>query len=122
IDFSLRECIREAIAALAINARQKGLGMGFDVATEVSDQVIGDPVRLRQVLLNLLNNAIKFTYTGSVELRATLYDRREDAITVHFSVTATGVGIPPDKLDKIFGAFCQADSSTSRKSRGTRLG
>jgi two-component system sensor histidine kinase/response regulator len=84
--------------------------------------VVGDPFRLRQVLLNLLNNAIKFTTSGSIKLRPTLYDRRGRTVTLHFSVADTGVGIPADKMDLIFEAFRQADSTTSRKFGGTGLG
>jgi len=92
------------------------------VAPDVPDEVIGDPFRLGQVLLNLLNNAIKFTSSGSIRLQSTLYDRRGRTVTVHFSVADTGVGIPADKMDVIFEAFRQADSSTSRKFGGTGLG
>jgi two-component system sensor histidine kinase/response regulator len=77
---------------------------------------------LRQVLLNLLNNAIKFTTSGAIEMRSSLYDRRDETVTVHFSVRDTGVGIPSDKLDLIFEAFSQADSTISRKFGGTGLG
>ncbi|HXI41082.1 MAG TPA: ATP-binding protein [Bryobacteraceae bacterium] len=120
--YSLRACVRSAAALLAINAEQKGLQFTFDVSPDVPDDLIGDPLRLRQVLLNLLNNAIKFTASGSVELRSTLYGRRDDTVTVHFSVRDTGVGIPADKLDLIFEAFSQADSTISRKFGGTGLG
>jgi signal transduction histidine kinase/streptogramin lyase len=122
IAFTLRDCVRDAVATLAVNAGQKGLRLASDVASDVPDRVIGDSVRLRQVLLNLLNNAIKFTSAGSVELRSTLYDRRGDSVTVHFAVSDTGVGIPADKVELIFEAFRQADSSTSRRFGGTGLG
>lgn len=120
--YSLRECVRAAAAILAINAEQKGLQFTFDVAPDVPDDLIGDPLRLRQVLLNLLNNAIKFTTAGAIEMRSTLYDRRDETVTVHFSVRDTGVGIPSDKLDLIFEAFSQADSTISRRFGGTGLG
>ena len=122
IDFSVRECVREAAVSLAVNAGQKGLKLTFDVAADVPDALIGDPFRLRQVLLNLLSNAIKFTSSGSVDLRSTLFDRRDQIVTLHFSVRDTGVGIPSEKADLIFEAFRQADSSTSRKFGGTGLG
>jgi signal transduction histidine kinase len=121
-EFSLRECIREAIVTLSVNAEQKGLKLTFDVESDLPDRVVGDSFRLRQVLLNLLNNAIKFTSSGAIELRSTLYDRRKDTITAHFSVSDSGLGIPPDKIHLIFEAFRQADSSTSRKHGGTGLG
>lgn len=120
--YSLRECVRAAAAILAINAEQKGLKFTFDVGPDVPDDLIGDPLRLRQVLLNLLNNAIKFTTAGAIEMRSTLYDRRDETVTVHFSVRDTGVGIPSDKLDLIFEAFSQADSTISRRFGGTGLG
>ena len=120
--FSLRECVRAAAASLAINAEQKGLQFIFDVGPDVPDYLIGDTLRLRQVLLNLLNNAIKFTASGAVEFRSALHDRCDETVTVHFSVRDTGVGIPADKLDVIFEAFGQADSTISRKFGGTGLG
>jgi signal transduction histidine kinase len=120
--FSLRECISEAVSTLAINAQQKGLKLNVEVAPDVPDDLVGDPFRLRQIFLNLLNNAIKFTGAGSIALRSTLYDRRGDTITAHFSVSDTGIGIPADKIDLVFEAFRQADSSTSRKFGGTGLG
>jgi signal transduction histidine kinase len=120
--FALRECVRTAAAILAINAEQKGLQFTYDVGSDVPDDLIGDPLRLRQVLLNLLNNAIKFTASGAIEMRSSLYERRDETVTVHFSVRDTGVGIPSDKLDLIFEAFSQADSTISRKFGGTGLG
>jgi signal transduction histidine kinase len=122
VSFSLRDCIGEAASTLAINAHQKGLQLTVEVAPDVPDDLVGDPFRLRQVLLNLLNNAIKFTDAGSIALKSTLYDWRGEAVTAHFSVSDTGVGIPADKIDLIFEAFRQADSSTSRKFGGTGLG
>jgi len=122
VSFSLRECVNEAASTLAINAQQKGLHLTAEVAPDVPEDLVGDPFRLRQVLLNLLNNAIKFTDAGSIALRSTLYDRRGETVTVHFSVSDSGVGIPADKTELIFEAFRQVDSSTSRKFGGTGLG
>ena len=122
IAFSLRDCLKNAASALTVNAEQKGLRMMVDVTPETPDAVVGDPLRLRQVLLNLLNNAVKFTHAGSIEMRADLYERREDALTLHFSVSDTGVGIPPDKIEAIFEAFRQADGSVTRTYGGTGLG
>jgi signal transduction histidine kinase len=122
IGLSVRECVREAAVSLAVNAEQKGLKLTYDVAPDVPDDLVGDPFRLRQVLLNLLSNAIKFTNSGCVELRSTLFERRDRTVTLHFSVRDTGVGIPADKVDLVFEAFRQADSSTSRKFGGTGLG
>jgi PAS domain S-box-containing protein len=122
VEFSLQRCVQEAVATLAINAEQKGLELTSQVTPDVPNRLIGDPFRLRQVLLNLLNNAIKFTSEGSIALRAALLDRRDSAVTVHFAVSDTGVGIPADKIGLIFEAFRQVDSSTSRKYGGTGLG
>ncbi len=122
IPFSLRECLKNAASALSVSAEQKGLKLMVDVAPEVPDALIGDPLRLRQVLLNLLNNAVKFTHTGSVEMRADLYERRDAILTLHLSVSDTGVGIPPDKIEAIFEAFRQADGSITRHYGGTGLG
>jgi CheY-like chemotaxis protein len=94
----------------------------IDVPSDVPDAVVGDPFRLRQVVLNLLNNAVKFTDDGSIELHANLYDRRETKLTLHFSVCDTGVGIPRDKIEAIFEAFRQADGSITRNYGGTGLG
>jgi len=123
IALSVRECVREAAVTLAVNAEQRGLALAFDVAADVPDELVGDPFRLRQVLLNLLSNAIKFTHSGGhVELKSTLFERRDSTVTLHFSVRDTGVGIPAEKVDLVFEAFRQADSSTSRKFGGTGLG
>jgi signal transduction histidine kinase/ActR/RegA family two-component response regulator len=122
IPFSLRECLKNAASALSVSAEEKGLKLMVDVAPEVPDGLIGDPLRLRQVLLNLLNNAVKFTHTGSVEMRADLYERRDAILTLHFSVSDTGVGIPADKIEAIFEAFRQADGSITRHYGGTGLG
>jgi signal transduction histidine kinase/ActR/RegA family two-component response regulator len=122
IRFSPRECMEDAAGTLAINAEQKGLRLMSDISSDIPDVVVGDPVRLRQVLLNLLNNAVKFTKAGSVEMRAEVYERRETALTLHFSVCDTGVGIPSDKIESIFEAFRQADGSITRSYGGTGLG
>ena len=122
VEFSLPRCVQEAVATLAVNAEEKGIQLTYEVGSDIPIRLIGDPFRLRQVLLNLLNNAIKFTSEGSVALKAMLLDRRDSTVTVHFAVSDTGVGIPSDKLDLIFEAFRQVDSSTSRKYGGTGLG
>ena len=122
IEFSLRDCVRDAIATLAINAGQKGLRLAASVAPDLPDKVKGDPLRLRQILLNLLNNAIKFTRAGSIGLSVKLHELQGDAVTMQFSVSDTGPGIPPDRIGSIFEAFRQADSSTAREYGGTGLG
>ncbi len=122
IEFSIRRCVQDAVSTLAVNAEQKGLRVRFDVAPVVPDKLVGDPLRLRQILLNLLNNAIKFTSAGSIELKAVLETRRKSSVELHFTVSDTGVGIPSDKVGLIFEAFRQVDSSTTRIYGGTGLG
>ncbi len=122
ISFSLRGCLNEAVGTLTVNAEQKGLRLLLNVSPEVPDVVVGDPTRLRQVLLNLLNNAIKFTDAGTIETNASVYDRQGATLNLHFSVHDTGVGIPAGKIEAIFEAFRQADGSIARKYGGTGLG
>ena len=122
ISFSVRECVNAAVGTLAVTAEQKNIELMSQISPEVPDPVIGDPDRLRQVLLNLLNNAVKFTSAGSVEIRVDVYDRRKNESTLHFSVSDTGPGIPGDKLESIFEAFRQADGTIARKYGGTGLG
>jgi two-component system sensor histidine kinase/response regulator len=123
IDFSLRSTLDEIMRMLAYGARQKTLSLSWDVKPEVPDAVYGDPARLRQVLLNLVGNAIKFTSEGGVSLTV---DRPEkgaaDEGLLHFAVTDSGIGVPFDKQHVIFEAFTQADASLTRKYGGTGLG
>jgi len=122
LPFSLRKCLGHAAKAVAVSAEEKGLQLTTEVSDHLPDQVIGDPTRLRQVLLNLLNNAVKFTAAGSIELLAVRDVGPEGTMTIHFSVRDTGAGIPHDKFDTIFEAFRQADGSITRKYGGTGLG
>jgi CheY-like chemotaxis protein len=122
IPFSLRELIGQTLKPLAIKADQKGLELAYDIGPDVPAGIVGDPVRLRQVLSNLVGNAIKFTEHGHV-----LIDVREekhgDGVTMlHFEIADTGIGIPADKQGTIFEAFSQADGSTTRRFGGTGLG
>ncbi len=94
----------------------------MNLASDVPDSLMGDPGRLRQVLLNLLNNAIKFTSKGSVSLGITLENLSDSEAVLHFAVADTGMGIPKEKQKTIFDAFCQADNSSTRKFGGTGLG
>jgi CheY-like chemotaxis protein len=114
--------VKDAARTLAVNAERKGLRLLTEVASDVPDEVIGDPGRLRQVLLNLINNATKFTDSGSIEVRAAVYDSREKIVTIHFSISDTGVGIPPEKITTIFEAFRQADVAVAQGRGGTGLG
>ncbi|HWC74883.1 MAG TPA: response regulator [Gemmatimonadales bacterium] len=115
--FSLREVVRDSVRALAVRAHRKGLDLICDVAAEVPDQIKGDAVRLRQVLVNLVGNAIKFTEHGEIAVTIGLA-----ADGVRFSVRDTGIGIARDKQRAIFEAFEQADASTARRYGGTGLG
>jgi PAS domain S-box-containing protein len=123
IDFSLRECFEDALRLLAIRAHAKGLELLCDIRPEVPDQLVGDPHRLRQVVINLIGNAIKFTGSGEVVVRVTITEANPQAgLELHFEVIDTGIGIPADKLQAIFDPFVQADGSTTRKYGGTGLG
>ena len=122
IEFNLRDCIALSIKALALRAHQKGLELTCDIRPEVPERVVGDPSRLRQIIINLIGNAIKFTESGEVGLRATVDSRTPAGVQLHFIVLDTGVGIAPEKQKLIFEAFSQVDGSTARKFGGTGLG
>jgi PAS domain S-box-containing protein len=121
-DFALGETLDGMLKTLAVHAHEKGLELIYDCAPEVPDDLIGDPGRLRQVLVNLIGNAIKFTERGEVSVAVGVEQRTADAVRLRFSVRDTGIGIDPRKLEVIFDAFAQADSSTTRKYGGTGLG
>jgi two-component system, sensor histidine kinase and response regulator len=123
-DFSLRAVVGDTLRALAVRAHSKGLELIYDVQPEVPDALVGDAGRLRQVLLNLVGNALKFTEEGEVVVRveATGGPAREGDLGLRFTVRDTGIGIPPDKQEAIFRAFEQEDTSTTRKYGGTGLG
>jgi signal transduction histidine kinase/DNA-binding response OmpR family regulator len=122
IEFSLRDCIESAVRPMALRSHQKGLELATDIAPDLPDGLVGDSGRLRQVLVNLVGNAIKFTDRGEVVVRASSQSQSADSIVVHFVVSDTGIGIPKDKQQLIFEAFTQADGSTTRKYGGTGLG
>jgi two-component system sensor histidine kinase/response regulator len=122
VEFHLHETFSEILKTLALGAHQKGLELAGDLRPEVPDGVTGDPARLRQVLVNLVGNAIKFTERGEIVVRAALDGLEGSAAVVQFSVADTGIGIAPEKLDHIFEAFVQADGSTTRRYGGTGLG
>ena len=122
IDFDLPECIEEAVRALSVNAAEKGLELLCEMSAEVPAVVVGDAPRLRQIVLNLVGNAIKFTESGEVAVGVTLEAGGASQATLHFTVSDTGIGIPPEKQKLIFDAFTQADASTTRKFGGTGLG
>lgn len=122
IDFSLRDSLGNTMKALAVRAHQEGLELAFEVMPEVPDELVGDPTRLRQIVLYLVGNAIKFTEQGEVFFRVDLESKTEDETRLHFAVKDTGIGIFPEKQRVIFEAFAQADGSTTRKYGGTGLG
>jgi signal transduction histidine kinase/DNA-binding response OmpR family regulator/HPt (histidine-containing phosphotransfer) domain-containing protein len=122
IDFSLRDNLDDTLKTLAMRAHQKGLELAAHVLPDVPDELIGDPIRLRQIVVNLIGNAIKFTDKGEVIVRVELESRKDDDIRLHFAVSDTGIGIPVNKQSVIFEAFSQADGSTTRKYGGTGLG
>ena len=120
--FSLRQCASETVRMFRIAASEKKLGMEACVEDDVPDRIVGDPDRLRQVLLNLIGNAVKFTESGGVTLRVAVESATDASITLHFAVSDTGIGIPAGKQELIFEAFRQADGSTTRKYGGSGLG
>ena len=122
IAFNLRDSLEDTVRAVAPAAYEKRLELNCDVAPDVPETVLGDPTRLRQIAMNLTTNAIKFTAHGEVSLRVSVEKTEEHGVTLHFVVRDTGIGIPAEKHESIFGAFTQADSSTTRKYGGTGLG
>lgn len=122
IDFDLRESMEDTVKSIAYRAHQKGLELICNVDADVPATVNADPMRLRQVVLNLLGNAIKFTDCGEVEVHVSSGPRDATGSSLHFLVRDTGIGIAEEKLKSIFDAFAQADSSTTRRFGGTGLG
>jgi signal transduction histidine kinase/CheY-like chemotaxis protein len=122
IRFSLRDHLDEALRTLAVRAHEKGLELLCEWKADVPDYVVGDPVRIRQVIVNLLGNAIKFTHTGEVALEVALEGHSNEQVDLHFVIRDTGIGIAPEKQKLIFDAFSQADGSMTRKYGGTGLG
>jgi PAS domain S-box-containing protein len=122
IEFDLRDMVRGATKSLALRAHSKGLELNYDVRPDVPDIVVGDPGRLRQILVNLAGNAVKFTTQGEVLIKVESDRQEEEVTSVHFSVSDTGIGIPPEKQKTIFAPFTQADNSTARRYGGTGLG
>jgi PAS domain S-box-containing protein len=122
IDFSLRDCVEETVKSLALRAHAKGVELGCHILPGVPDALVGDPGRLRQVLVNLVGNAVKFTERGEVTARVRVETEAGDGVILHFAVSDTGIGVPPEKQRVIFDAFTQADGSTTRRYGGTGLG
>lgn len=122
IDFRLRDHLSETMKSVSARGHEKGLEIAWDVAGDVPESLIGDPGRLRQIVVNLVGNAIKFTAHGEVVLRVNTEFQSDDEVFLHFAVIDTGIGIPHDKQKLIFDAFSQADGSTTRHYGGTGLG
>ncbi len=122
VAFDLQQGLAYAMKTLAVRANEKGLALVYNVAPTVPGRLIGDPGRLRQVLVNLIGNAIKFTERGSVVVQVDTEAHIAEVVYLHFAVSDTGIGIPEDKQRVIFEAFAQADGSTTRKYGGTGLG
>jgi len=122
VPFSLVELVNDVLKPIAVAAHQKGLEIAADISADVPVGIIGDPVRLKQILTNLVGNAVKFTERGEVLIRVRSAPRLSDKTVLHFVVSDTGIGIPTDKHRAIFEAFSQADGSTTRRFGGTGLG
>ena len=122
VAFNLRDHIEESARVLAVKAHEKGLELVCNVQSDVPEYVVGDVTRLRQILVNLLGNAVKFTGQGEVSLDASLVSQERGKLGLHFAVRDTGMGIPKEKQELIFDAFTQVDGSTTRRFGGTGLG
>jgi two-component system, sensor histidine kinase and response regulator len=122
IQFDVRDMLTETIKPFSVRADQKGLELACHVQPNVPDSLVGDPTRLRQVIINLLGNALKFTEKGEVVLGVSVESRDEHGVSLQFSVRDTGIGIPQEKLKLIFESFTQADGAMNRKYGGTGLG
>ncbi len=122
IDFPLRDSLDDTVATLALRAAKQGLELVCHVRPDVPDGLIGDPGRLRQIVVNLAGNAIKFTERGEVVVHVDVQSRTDHDVTLHFAVTDTGIGIAPEKQNRLFQSFSQVDASTTRQYGGTGLG
>ncbi len=122
IPCELVSLIEEAVDMVSLLAHKKGLEIIIDIAKDVPPWVHGDPVRMRQILINLINNAVKFTQRGEVLVRVRVVEKGPEVWKVKFEIIDTGIGIPEDKVPLLFSAFTQVDSSTTRKFGGTGLG
>ena len=122
VEFDLRKVVEEALRTVAMAAHKKGLELACDIDSDSPAALVGDPGRLRQVILNLVNNAIKFTEAGEVVIQVRCIEKKGKQARLEFAVRDTGIGIPSEKHALIFEAFSQVDSSTTRKYGGTGLG
>ena len=122
IDFQLRDSLGDAMHTFGLRAAEKGVELTYMVPPDVPDSLVGDPGRLRQIVINLVGNALKFTEKGEIVVAVTVAELDDSQVELHFVVTDTGIGIPVEKQRQIFEAFSQADSSTTRRYGGTGLG
>ena len=122
INFNFRQALSDPIKSFAVRAEEKRIELIYYVQTEVPNLLVGDPGRLRQIVFNLIGNAIKFTNEGEIVFRIEMEQEMEDKVFLHFSISDTGIGIPLEKQKKIFEAFSQVDNSTTRNYGGTGLG
>ena len=122
IPFNLSDTLGDTLQNLAVTASEKGLELASHIPQDIPDALIGDPGRLRQIVMNLVGNAIKFTEVGEVVMYVDVESRTDEQVCLHFSVSDTGIGIPEDKQRLIFNLFSQADQSMSRRFGGTGLG
>ena len=122
IPFSLGDTIGDTVRTMAVRAAEKGLELSAEVDSAVPDAVVGDPGRVRQILFNLIGNALKFTHVGRVKVAVGVDSMSAQGIVLHFVISDTGIGIPEDIQESIFDSFAQADGSTTRKYGGTGLG
>ena len=122
IGFVLDEVLDNVSSLISIKAQEKGLELLFNTGRDVPPNLVGDPLRLGQVLINLCNNAVKFTEAGEIVITTQLVEEDQDGINLRFSVRDTGIGMTPEQISGLFQAFSQADTSTTRKYGGTGLG
>ena len=122
IMFDLRDCVEEAVDTLALQATEKGLDIAYVIDNTVDSLLLGDPTRLRQVIVNLIGNAVKFTAKGGVSVQVSPYQEDGDDLMLQISIRDTGIGIPADRVSSLFDSFSQVDASTTRKYGGTGLG
>ena len=122
LDFSLERLLEDTMETLSLDAQKKGLDFILSIDPLVPSQINGDPTRIRQILVNLIGNAIKFTHEGEVVIRLSLKEKNENNLTLFFNIKDTGIGIPQDRIARVFESFTQTDGSTTRKYGGTGLG
>jgi CheY-like chemotaxis protein/anti-sigma regulatory factor (Ser/Thr protein kinase) len=121
-EFSLIDCLESVTMLLKTRAAEKGVGLAVHLAAGTPGVVVGDVTRLRQILVNLIGNAVKFTERGNVTVNVHAEQTKGDRFALHFAVADTGIGIPPEAIERLFRPFSQADASTTRRYGGTGLG